>query len=105
MCGAGGIDEAQLEKQAAEIGQVNDAMAGIGNLFRVLHSIELNLNPAGQGDMDAAALSRLDVVLGCFHSALRKKEDQTERYLAALRIPLSKSSDIHGDASITFGWV
>jgi DNA polymerase (family 10) len=26
-------------------------------------------------------------VLGCFHSALRRKEDQTERYLAALRNP------------------
>lgn len=33
------------------------------------------------------SLSRLDLVLGCFHSALRKKEDQTERYLAALRNP------------------
>jgi DNA polymerase (family 10) len=29
----------------------------------------------------------LDVVLGCFHSSLRTKEDQTERYLAALRNP------------------
>jgi DNA polymerase (family 10) len=37
--------------------------------------------------MEADALSRLDLVLGCFHSALRKKEDQTERYLAALRNP------------------
>jgi DNA polymerase (family 10) len=37
--------------------------------------------------MEPDALSRLDVVLGCFHSALRKKEDQTERYLAALRNP------------------
>jgi histidinol phosphatase-like PHP family hydrolase len=53
----------------------------------LLRSIELNLNPAGNGDMDADAVSRLDVVLGCFHSALRKKEDQTERYLAALRNP------------------
>jgi histidinol phosphatase-like PHP family hydrolase len=30
--------------------------------------------------------SRL-VVLGCFHSAPRRKEDQTDRYLAALRNP------------------
>jgi histidinol phosphatase-like PHP family hydrolase len=84
---AGGIDETQLEKQAEEIAQVNDAMACAAKPFRVLRSIELNLNPAGNGDMDADALSRLDVVLGCFHSALRKKEDQTERYLAALRNP------------------
>jgi putative hydrolase len=41
----------------------------------------------GAGDMDQAALDTLDLVLGCFHSALRRKEDQTERYLAALRNP------------------
>src|SRR5437764_3380833 len=37
--------------------------------------------------MDEKSLARLDIVLGCFHSALRKTEDQTERYLAALRNP------------------
>jgi|1185.fasta_scaffold00651_2 histidinol phosphatase-like PHP family hydrolase len=84
---AGGIDESQLETQAEEIAQVNAAIASTAKPFRVLRSIELNLNPAGAGDMEPAALSRLDVVLGCFHSALRKKEDQTERYLAALRNP------------------
>jgi putative hydrolase len=84
---AGGIDETQLAQQAEEIAQVNDAMACTAKPFRVLRSIELNLNPSGEGDMDADALSRLDVVLGCFHSSLRKKDDQTERYLAAVRNP------------------
>lgn len=84
---AGGIDESELGQQAKEIAQVNEVMASTTKPIRVLHSIELNLNPSGKGDMDAGALSRLDVVLGCFHSALRKKEDQTERYLAALRNP------------------
>ena len=37
--------------------------------------------------MDQPALEKLDIVLGCFHSALRRKEDQTERYLNALRNP------------------
>jgi DNA polymerase (family 10) len=37
--------------------------------------------------MERKALGELDIVLGCFHSAVRKKEDQTERYLAALRNP------------------
>src|SRR5438105_15541944 len=37
--------------------------------------------------MEPAALRSLDLVLGSFHSALRRKEDQTERYLAALRNP------------------
>ena len=37
--------------------------------------------------MDFKALGRLDIVLGSFHSALRRTEDQTGRYLAALRNP------------------
>lgn len=37
--------------------------------------------------MDPEALNRLDLVLGAFHSKLRLKEDQTERYLAAIRNP------------------
>jgi putative hydrolase len=84
---AGGIDEVQLAEQAAEIAAVNHALEADGRKLRVLSSIELNLNPRGEGDMDEAALSRLDIVIGCFHSSLRRKDDQTERYLAALRNP------------------
>jgi DNA polymerase (family 10) len=47
----------------------------------------MNLNPRGEGDMSPDCLLGLDIVLGSFHSALRKTEDQTERYLAALRNP------------------
>jgi histidinol phosphatase-like PHP family hydrolase len=84
---AGGIDEHQLAKQSEEIAAVNESRGGNASKFCVLRSIELNLSPIGAGDMDQAALDSLDVVLGCFHSALRRKEDQTERYLAALRNP------------------
>jgi putative hydrolase len=84
---AGGIDEAELRSQAKQIEQVNRNFARVRRNFRVLRSIELNLNPRGEGDMDPAALSELDIVIGSFHSALRTKEDQTERYLAALRNP------------------
>jgi histidinol phosphatase-like PHP family hydrolase len=84
---AGGIDEGQLAQQSREIEEVNATLQAEGVKTRVLRSAELNLDPRGIGDMDSAALRRLDVVLGCFHSALRKKEDQTERYLAALRNP------------------
>jgi histidinol phosphatase-like PHP family hydrolase len=84
---AGGIDEDQLAKQGEEIAAINESMRGNARGFRVLRSVELNLSPVGAGDMDHAALKRLDLVLGCFHSALRRKEDQTERYLAALRNP------------------
>lgn len=84
---AGGIDETQLKAQAVEIDEINASLKSAGKKLRVLRSIELNLNPQGEGDMDPEALAELDIVLGCFHSSLRKKEDQTERYLAALRNP------------------
>jgi histidinol phosphatase-like PHP family hydrolase len=84
---AGGIDEARLGEQGAEIDAVNHSLEKDGRKLRLLRSIELNLNPAGQGDMDKTALSRLDIVIGCFHSSLRRKEDQTERYFAALHNP------------------
>jgi histidinol phosphatase-like PHP family hydrolase len=82
---AGGIDEKALAEQGREIAEVNNAMRGSG--LTVLRSIEMNLNPRGEGDMDSKSLARLDVVLGAFHSALRTEEDQTARYLAALHNP------------------
>ena len=84
---AGGIDERQLGEQAREIAIINHELEERGDQLRVLRSVELNLNPLGEGDMDAKAMAKLDLVLGCFHSALRRKEDQTDRYLAALRNP------------------
>jgi histidinol phosphatase-like PHP family hydrolase len=80
---AGGIDERALAKQGREITAVNRARALRG--MSVLRSIEMNLNPRGEGDMEPESLAQLDIVLGAFHSALRTKEDQTPRYLAALR--------------------
>ena len=84
---AGGIDEAALRKQANEIAAANVLTLRSGGKVSVLRSIELNLTPNGEGDMQPAALRRLDIVLGSFHSALRVKHDQTARYLAALRNP------------------
>ena len=84
---AGGIDEAELEAQGREIAAVNRALEAEGAAVRVLRAVELNLSPSGEGDLEPAALARLDLVLGSFHSALRRTEDQTPRYLAALRNP------------------
>jgi len=84
---AGGIDEAALRKQADEIAAENMSILRTGGKVSVLRSIELNLNPNGEGDMRAAALRRLDVVLASFQSVLRVKQDQTARYLGALRNP------------------
>jgi histidinol phosphatase-like PHP family hydrolase len=84
---AGGIDERALKRQGTEIAKVNVALSKSGAHLSVLRSIEMNLNPRGEGDMSPDSLQSLDVVLGSFHSALRTTEDQTERYLAALRNP------------------
>jgi histidinol phosphatase-like PHP family hydrolase len=84
---AGGIDERALRRQACEIAATNRAISHGGGKLTVLRSIEMNLNPRGEGDMDPKSLSSLDLVLGSFHSSLRRTDDQTERYLAALRNP------------------
>ena len=84
---AGGIDERALKRQGMEIAKVNAALSKSAPHVTVLHSIEMNLNPRGEGDMSPGSLRSLDLVLGSFHSALRTTEDQTERYLAALRNP------------------
>jgi histidinol phosphatase-like PHP family hydrolase len=84
---AGGIDERTLLKQGAEIAKINISDSKLGGKLTVLRSVEMNLNPRGEGDMSPACLSALDLVLGSFHSALRIVEDQTDRYLAALRNP------------------
>ena len=84
---AGGLDEARLEQQGREIAALNSQFRAERVEFAVLRSAEMNLSPLGEGDMRPAALRKLDHVLGCFHSALRRTDDQTGRYLAALRNP------------------
>jgi histidinol phosphatase-like PHP family hydrolase len=86
---ARGMDEVRLRAQGAELRDVNLMIAGDGGRREIvgLHGIEMNLSPLGAGDMDPDALAELDLVLAAFHSKLRVTEDQTERYLAALRDP------------------
>jgi histidinol phosphatase-like PHP family hydrolase len=84
---AGGIDEPTLRKQGLEIAKINTLTSKLGGTLIVLRSVEMNLNPHGEGDMSPASLSSLDLVLGSFHSSLRIIEDRTERYLAALQNP------------------
>jgi histidinol phosphatase-like PHP family hydrolase len=87
---AHGMDEQELGRQADDIAAVNDALRCEGRDLRLLRSIEMDVFGDGSGDMDPAALHRLDLVLGAFHTNLRDESDQTERYLAALRNP-----DVH----------
>jgi histidinol phosphatase-like PHP family hydrolase len=84
---ANGMDEARLAEQAADIATLNRELERAGTPPRVLHAIEMNLSPEGEGDMEPEALTRLDLVLGAFHSKLRLTEDQTDRYLSAARNP------------------
>jgi histidinol phosphatase-like PHP family hydrolase len=85
---ARGMDEPTLRDEIQEIGALNDELERAGHAFRVLPGLEMNLSPEGQGDMSREALAPLSVVLGAFHSRLRETEDQTERYLAAIRNPV-----------------
>jgi len=84
---ARGMDEARLAAESAEVAALNRELEVDGDARRVLHGLEMNLSPEGEGDMDPVDLRHLDVVLGAFHSKLRVADDQTNRYVAALRNP------------------
>jgi DNA polymerase (family 10) len=84
---ARGMDEERLAAQGYEIERLNEELEKSGEDFRILRAIEMNISPEGEGDMDIDALRALDLVLGAFHSKLRVTEDQTGRYVAALRNP------------------
>jgi histidinol phosphatase-like PHP family hydrolase len=89
---AKGMDEDGFAKQDREIDDLNVALEARGDRLRVLRGIEMNVSPEGAGDMDERFLADRDIVLGAFHGQLRKKEDQTERYLKALANP---TVDVH----------
>jgi histidinol phosphatase-like PHP family hydrolase len=84
---ANGMDEAALERQAEEIRSQEAQLADTHPGFRILRGVEMNLSPAGEGDLAPTFLAGFDLVLGAFHSRLRVREDQTHRYLAALDHP------------------
>ena len=82
---AHGMDERALARQGDEIAALNDALGPRGP--RILRAVELNVSPQGAVDLEPSFLRSLDLRLGAFHSRLRLTDDQTERYLAALRNP------------------
>src|SRR5438105_4045423 len=53
---AGGINESALKKQGSEVAKINSSLIKAGAKLRVLHSIEMNLNPRGEGDMSPKSL-------------------------------------------------
>jgi histidinol phosphatase-like PHP family hydrolase len=84
---AHGMDPGRLAEQGRRIEALNGAAAQAGDPFRILRSIEMDVFVDGTVDMDEESLAPLDLVLGAFHSKLRVREDQTERYVAAIRHP------------------
>src|SRR5207249_7747718 len=84
---AHGMHEGRLREQGEDVAAANAELAAAGSKLRILHGIEMNLSPDGEGDMEPDALARLDLVLGAFHSKLRVTEDQTGRYVAGVRNP------------------
>lgn len=84
---AGGMSEERLAEQGAEIDDLNRYFDDSDVDFRVLKALEMNLSVTGDGDMERDSLQALDLILGSFHSQLRKKEDQTARYIAGVRNP------------------
>ncbi len=82
-----GMDGDAIERQTDEIEKLNGSLKQRGSRLRVLHSIEMNLYPDGGGALDGRPLGAFEVIVGSFHSQLRVPEDQTDRYLAALRNP------------------
>jgi histidinol phosphatase-like PHP family hydrolase len=84
---AGGMSEERLAEQGAEIDELNRYFEDSEIEFKVLKALEMNLSITGDGDMEPDSLEPLDLILGSFHSQLRKKEDQTTRYIAGVRNP------------------
>lgn len=82
---AGGISVEQLAEQAREIEEVQKRM---GQDFRVLQGVELEIRANGSLDFSDEALRDLDMVVAAGHSSLRQdREVITRRYLQAIRHP------------------
>jgi putative hydrolase len=79
-----GMTPEETERQAAEISTLN-ATEAVG--VRLLRSIEMNLLADGSGALEPAELRRFEIVVGSFHSQLQSTEDETNRYVTALRNP------------------
>jgi putative hydrolase len=81
---ANGLSPDRLRAQLDEISTINDELAP----FRILTGIEVDINEDGSLDQEPELLSRLDVVVGSVHSALRSEERaMTVRMVTALANP------------------
>ena len=81
---AGGLTLEALERQWAEIDELNAELAP----FVILKGIESDILPGGELDYPGEVLARFDVVLGSLHAHFKLSyEEQTERLLRAVENP------------------
>jgi histidinol phosphatase-like PHP family hydrolase len=81
---ARGMSTDAMRLQHQEIAALNKRL---GERFRVLRSIEVNIQPDGTLDMERSDLELLDLVVAAPHSNLRTPDDQTGRILAVVATP------------------
>jgi histidinol phosphatase-like PHP family hydrolase len=81
---AGGMSIDAMRRQQAEIDAINRTLDG---RLRVFKGVEANILRGGALDMDADDLQGVELLLAAPHSRLRTADDQTERLIAALRVP------------------
>lgn len=83
---ANGLSAERLRAQLEQIAELNLAL---GDRFRVLTGIEVDINEDGSLDQDPGLLRELDVVVASVHSKLRSPRDEmTERMLTAIDNPV-----------------
>ncbi len=81
---ANGLDEDRLAEQIDAIARLNESFDG----FRLLASMEVNINQDGSLDLSEELLGRLDLVVCSIHSGMDLGRDkQTERMLRAMDNP------------------
>jgi len=80
---AGGMNEAALLKQIAEIKKVNSRLKGKG--FQLLTGIEVDIKADGSLDFSDEILKKLDLVVASIHSGFKQRV--TERIVSAMKNP------------------
>jgi len=81
---AGGMSMVAAADQWRAIDRLNAQWSG---RFRLIRGIEANIGADGQLDLLPEEAAQFELVLAAPHSRLRKTDDQTDRLLAAVRLP------------------
>jgi DNA polymerase (family 10) len=81
----GGLSVDRLREQRAEVAVVNEKL---GNGFRLLAGVEVEIRGDGSLDLPDGVLAELDLVVAAIHGGLRQDREQvTARVLAAIHNP------------------